>query len=279
VARIRYGCLSPWESSPEIYGRAALTGQHRVCEQEAVAMLTDLMSRRVAYAKNDGAHFLNAIGNARLIADAERYYRAMYYGGSASWNLRDRHMMATLEALLAHDVSEGGAGKAVVWAHNSHLGDASATEMGARDEINLGQLCRERFGEAAYLVGFGTDHGTVMAASQWDGPGRIMRVIPGRAGSYERAFHESGRGTCTVPMRRGAQRDLVDALRAPLLQRAIGVIYRPETELQSHYFHASLPLQFDEYVWLDETHAVTPLTRAEGAALGHGHPFGTAATV
>ena len=189
LARERYSCLTPWQADPQAYGRAAISGRYRVCEKEAVAMLRDMLSRELEYAERDGERFHDAVQNARLVADAERYYRAMYYGASESWNQRDRHMFETLERLLAF---HGPASKAVVWAHNSHLGDARATEMSARGELNLGQLCRQRFGDAASLVGFGTDHGTVAAAHDWDRPMRVMTLRPAHPESYERLCHESG---------------------------------------------------------------------------------------
>ena len=180
VARQRYACLTPWEGDPATYGRAALTGRYRGCEREAVAMLRDLLAKELEYTERDGASFLDAVRNAAVVANAERYYRVMYYGGAESWNLRDGHMFETLEALLRF---RGAGAKAVVWEHNSHLGDAAATEMGVRGEINVGHLCRQAFGDAAFLVGFGTDHGTVAAAHEWDGPMHVMDV---------RAAHASG---------------------------------------------------------------------------------------
>jgi protein-L-isoaspartate(D-aspartate) O-methyltransferase len=270
VARARYSCLSPWESDPATYGRAALTGQYRVCEKEAVAMLQDLMKRRLDYSQHDGARFLDALANARLVADAERYYRAMYYGSAASWNLRDGHMFSVLESLLAE---QGPDARAVVWAHNSHLGDASATEMAARGELNLGQLCRQAFGPTCFNVGFGTDHGTVAAASDWDAPMRVMSVRPGHRLSYERLFHETGLPAFLLPLREARRPELVAELATPRLERAIGVVYRPDTELQSHYFQADLPAQFDEYVWFDETRAVAPLSSPVTRGLSPVHPF------
>jgi protein-L-isoaspartate(D-aspartate) O-methyltransferase len=261
VARQRYGCLSPWEGDPAAYGRAALTSRYAGCEGEVVAMLGDLLDKRMKYTQSDGDRFFDALQNARLVADAERYYRVMYYGGRESWNLRDQHMFDTLAALLQF---RGEGSKAVVWAHNSHVGDAAATEMGSRGEHNIGHLCRRHFGRAAYSIGFGTDHGTVMAADEWDEPGRVMKVRPARADSYEGTAHESGVPAFLLPLRvplgaRGAEAR--DALLQPRLERAIGVIYRPQTELQSHYFEAYLPAQFDEWIWIDETRAVTPLSR------------------
>ena len=188
VARARYGCLTPWQGDPAAYGRAVLTGGYRACEEEVVAMLRDLLDQRLEYQQRDGERFLDALQNARVVANAERYYRAMYYGSRESWNLRDQHMFETLQVLLAF---RGPETKAVVWEHNSHIGDAAATEMGARGELNVGQLARATFGDAAYLVGFGTDHGTVAAASDWDGPMEVKRVRPAHPDSYERLCHDA----------------------------------------------------------------------------------------
>jgi len=272
AARQRYGCLTPWEADPAAYGHAALSGRYRVCEREAVAMLRDLMARRLDYAERDGEAVFDAVQNARLITGAERYYRAMYYGSNESWNLRDGHMFETLEALLDH---HGPRSKGVVWEHNSHLGDASATEMGLRGQLNVGQLCREGFGNAAFLIGFGTDRGTVAAADEWEGPMRVMQVRPSHPQSYERLCHEADVPGFFLHLREPDRAELREELEPPRLERAIGVIYRPETEVQSHYFHASLPRQFDEYVWIDETRAVRPLTADDARSLARTHPFAT----
>lgn len=270
TARARYGCLTPWEGDPAAYGRAATTGRYRVCEDEVVATLRDLLAREVALVAQDGEHFLDAVGNARVVADAERYYRAMYRGGHESWNLRDRHMVETLEALLRH---RGPQAKAVVWAHNSHLGDATATEMGVQGQLNVGQLCRRAYGDAAYLIGFGTDRGTVAAAHDWDGPMEAMRVRPAHPDSYERLCHDTGTPAFVLSLRHPRHAALRDELTPARLERAIGVVYRPATEVQSHYFHASLPHQFDEWIWFDETHAVHPLADARARGLPLAHPF------
>jgi protein-L-isoaspartate(D-aspartate) O-methyltransferase len=271
IARERYGCLTPWESDPATYGRAVLSAGYRRCEPQVVAMLRDLLERQLDYAVRDGERYLDAVQNARLVANAERYYRIMYYGSAESWNLRDRHMFETLESLLAF---HGPSARAVVWEHNSHVGDAAATEMSARGELNVGRLCRERHGDAAFLVGFGTDHGTVAAASDWDGPMQVMSVRPSHPESYERVCHESGVEAFLLHLREPARPEVREELEPARLERAIGVIYRPETELQSHYFYATLPHQFDEYVWFDETRAVTPLPTREVAGLPDTHPFG-----
>ncbi len=258
LARHRYGCLTPWERDPAVYGRAALSGQYRSCEPAVTAMLQDLLARRVEYTQQDGERFLDASRNAALIASAEQYYRVMYYGGAASWNLRDRHMFDTLSSVLS---ARGEDARAVVWAHNSHIGNATATEMAARGELNIGQLCREQFGASAYLVGFGTDHGRVAAADEWGGPVHVKTVRPALAGSYESLMHDTQRPAFLLALGESADAELRERLREPMLERAIGVIYRPETERQSHYFEAVLPMQFDEYVWFDETAAVSPVPR------------------
>jgi len=271
VARERYGCLTPWQSDPAVYGHATLTGQYQTCEHEVTSMLTDLLQKRRAYAEHDGERFLDAVQNARLVANAERYYRIMYYGSRASWNLRDSHMFETLKNLLSF---HGSSSKGIVWAHNSHVGDSAATEMSARGEFNIGHLCRQEFGEASYSIGFGTNSGTVAAASNWDEPMEIKTVRPALAESYERLCHETGKPRFCLPLRRVRPTSLAAGLMQPRLERAIGVIYRPETELQSHYFEAVLPRQFDEYVWFDETSAVTPLRSEELEGLPDTYPFG-----
>jgi erythromycin esterase-like protein len=268
VARRRYGCLSPWEDDPATYGAAAVAGRIDDCEEEVVAMLADLVARGLGGAESDGDRFTDALGNARVVANAERYYKVMYRGGRESWNLRDQHMFDTLRLLL--DVHGPGA-RAVVWAHNSHLGDARATEMGRRGEHNLGQLCRRAFGRDAHLVGFGTHAGTVAAASDWGAPMEIKRVRPSHPESWEHLSHRAGLPAFLLGLG-GAE--VREALARPRLERAIGVIYCPESELASHYFEADLPRQFDEWVWLDETSAVTPLAAAELAGVPETYPFG-----
>ena len=271
IARQRYGCLTPWQADPATYGHAALTGDFQTCEREVVSILTDLMHKQRAYAEHDGERFLDAVQNARLVANAERYYRTMYYGSRASWNLRDSHMFETLKTLLDF---HGPKSRAIVWAHNSHVGDSAATEMSSRGEFNIGQLCREEFAGEAYAIGFGTDHGTVAAASDWDGDMEVKAVRPAVPDSYERLCHEAGVRRFLLHLRNPIAANLAEGLSRPRLERAIGVIYRPETELQSHYFQAVLPRQFDEYIWFDETQAVTPLQTAELKGLPDTYPFG-----
>src|SRR6185503_12624449 len=201
--------------------------------------------------------FFFAEQNARLVKNAEEYYRSMFRSRVESWNRRDAHMAETLEALAAHLESRGSVAKIVVWEHNSHLGDARATEIGEAGEFNVGQLVRQRYGEEAVLVGFTTHHGTVTAASDWDAPAERKRVRSALHGSYEALFHDSGIPAFLLDLRAGAA--LTGALEAPRLERAIGVIYRPDTERTSHYFAASLPRQFDAVLHYDRTRAVEPL--------------------
>jgi len=275
VARERYGCLTPWQADPATYGRAALTGSYRTCENEVALMLAGILSRQRQYQVHDGERFLDAVQNARLVANAERYYRIMYYGSRASWNLRDSHMFETLKTLLDY---HGPNSKAIVWAHNSHVGNAAATEMAIRGEHNLGQLCRRDFENGAYLIGFGTNSGTVAASSDWDGPTQIMQVKPAVAKSYERLCHavteETGHAQFMLGLRSQLASEVREGLETPRLERAIGVIYRPETELASHYFQAVLPRQFDEYVWFDTTEAVTPFATKDLEGMPDTYPFG-----
>ncbi len=256
-AKERYSCLEPFSHNPAAYGRLAMSHGYAFCEDDAVAMLTDLLGRKLEYAARDGEEWLDAAANARLVKNAEGYYRAMYEGAAESWNLRDTHMFETLCSLLD---TRGPQAKAVVWAHNSHIGDARYTEMGiARGELNIGQLAKEKFGDQARLIGFGTHTGTVAAADDWDSPMQVKKVNPSMAESYERLSHDSGVARFLLDLREGENRKVVARLQEPLLERFIGVIYRPDTERWSHYSQAILPDQFDAWVWFDETEAVSPL--------------------
>lgn len=272
IARTRYGCLSPWESDPATYGASTLTGRHHDCEGQVVAMLRDMLDKRLEYAQKDGRQYLSAVANARAIRDAEQYYRIMYYGNRTSWNLRDQHMFDTLTSVLEF---RGPTAKAVVWEHNSHVGDASATEMATRGEFNVGQLCRQHFGDSVYTIGFGTHAGTVAAASEWGGPVEYKTIRPSHPDSYERLCHDAGQHAFLLPLR---EKDLDPLLRSkllePRLERAIGVIYRPETEMASHYFQASLPRQFNEFIWFDTTNPVSPLGPEAGEGMPETFPFG-----
>lgn len=261
-ARQRYACFDHFQEDTHAYGYAATVGLSRSCEDEAVSQLLELRRRASDYASRDGQvaadDYFFAEQNARLVRNAEEYYRAMFGGRVHSWNLRDTHMMETLEALLDWTTQHGPNARAVVWAHNSHLGDARATQMGEHGELNLGQLVRERFGDRACLVGFSTHSGTVTAARDWDALVEQRRVRPSLQGSYERLFHDTGLGRFLVDLRHEPVRGLLTPSR---LERAIGVIYLPETERASHYFRAQLSRQFDLMIHVDETHALIPLER------------------
>jgi erythromycin esterase-like protein len=271
IARQRYACLTPWHEEPAGYGRAVLHGGKDPCEDEVAAQLTELLTKRLSYMRDDGEAFFDAAQNARIVRAAEQYYRIMYHGSRESWNLRDRHMFDTLQALLA---SRGPDSKAIVWAHNSHIGNAAATAMGWQGEFNIGELCHVAYGDDAVLIGFGTDRGTVAAASDWDGPMEVKIVRPARPDSYEHAFRRTGIARSLTHWRGPAARELADTLRESMLERAIGVIYRPESELTSHYFEAALAEQFDAYVWFEETKAVTPLPAGRPQGVPETYPFG-----
>jgi erythromycin esterase-like protein len=263
LARKRYACLTPWQEEPAMYGRMALLAKKHGCEDAVVQQLRDLLDNRLDYLAKDGDAFFEAEQNARIVRAAEQYYRVMYRSSVDSWNLRDRHMFDTLKRVLDH---RGPQAKAVVWAHNSHIGDASATMMGWSGEFNIGELCRGHFGREAALIGFGTDRGTVACASNWDEPMEMKAVRPSRDDSWENAFLRAGIPASLTEWRSSGRQELYKALADTRLERAIGVIYRPETERQSHYFEAVLADQFDAMVWFEETSAVTPLDTRIGAA-------------
>ena len=258
LASKRYGCLEPWAEQPQLYGRNALIEGYSRCEVGAVQMLKDLLQRQVDCFGEECDEWLDATANARLVRNAEAYYRVMYHGSAESWNLRDTHMFETLNMILD---AKGPESKAIIWAHNSHIGNAAYTDMGMhRGELNIGQLAKDRWGDRARLIGFGTDTGTVAAADDWDEPMKIKPVRQSLPESYERVSHDSSVDRFLLDLREGqADERLRQALLEPRLERFIGVIYRPETERWSHYSEAILPRQFDAWVWFDETHAVVPL--------------------
>ncbi|MDR7269556.1 erythromycin esterase-like protein [Pelomonas saccharophila] len=274
AARERYACLTPWQQDPAHYGRAALEPGFERCEQAVVQQCRELLVRQLDYAAEEGPDsFLDAAQNARLVASAERYYRVMYLGGAASWNLRDSHMFETLAQLLAFN---GPRAKAIVWAHNSHIGDARFTDMGmTRGEHNLGQLARQAWGEQVALVGQGTHAGTVAAAHDWDGDLEVMPVRPSRSDSYERLCHDTGEPRFLLDLHPDRHVELRQQLRVPRLERYIGVIYRPDTERWSHYVESVLSRQYDAWLWFDETRALSPLDAEQPhAGMPETYPFG-----
>ena len=275
-ALLRYSCFDHFSRKPQEYGYATTVGAIESCENAVVEQLVELQQKATEFLSRDGEvaaeEFFFAEQNARLVKDAEQYYRAMFRGRASSWNLRDRHMVETLENLIAH-LNGSRQSKAIVWAHNSHLGDARATEMSHYGEVNVGQLVRERFGKDAVLIGFTTHHGTVTAASDWGAPAERKNVRPAPRGSYEALFHETGLPWFWIDLRGAGQ---IGVLQQRRIERAIGVIYRPESERLSHYFHARLPEQFDAIIHIDETQAVEPLERTsiwEEGELPETYPF------
>ena len=260
-ARTRYACFDRFGEDPQSYGFAAGLGLSGDCEANVVAQLRDLHEQRQRRLERvDGEERFFAEQNARVVKDAEEYYRAMFRSPVVSWNVRDQHMASTLDALLEHLRARARAAKLVVWAHNSHVGDARATELAADGELNIGQLARERYGERVRLIGFSTYEGTVTAASAWDEPAQRMQTRPGLPGSCEALFH-----SLELPaflLRFGdLTGELRERLQEPRLQRAIGVVYQPETERRSHYYHAALGQQFDAVIHIDHTRALEPLER------------------
>ncbi|HYC52641.1 MAG TPA: erythromycin esterase family protein [Gemmatimonadaceae bacterium] len=269
-ARHRYSCFEHFGGDSQAYGYAVASDLADPCEQEAVQQLADLHAQALEYVNRDGLRavddFFSAEQNARLVRDAEHYYRSMYRGRASSWNLRDRHMADTLEAIERHLRATGRSDKLVVWAHNSHLGDARFTDMRRRGEVNLGQLVRERHGDAMVrLIGFSTNTGTVTAAHDWDEPGHRMRINPALPDSYERllADYSAARNVPRFLLSLVQDSDATELLNTPRLQRAIGVIYRPETERWSHYYEVELPRQFDALIHIDTTTALRGLEPGE----------------
>jgi len=264
--RRRYACFDHYDQDSQHYGYAASVGLSESCQKGVNAALQDLQQRAFDYMQADGASaedaFFYAQQNARLVKNAEEYYRTMFRGRISSWNLRDSHMAETLDALARHLSREGKPAKIVVWEHNSHIGDARATEIGRQGEWNVGELARKAYGQDVCLIGFTTYDGRVTAASEWDGPAEHKHVRPGMPGSYEHLLHSVGMERFFLPLREpGAARDLLMEER---LERAIGVLYLPRTERQSHYFMAQLPRQFDAVIHIDRSSAVTPLDATGG---------------
>ena len=263
-ARYRYACFDHFGDDTQAYGYAAAFGMTESCESAVIDQLQELRRNAAEYARRDGQlardEMFQIEQNARLVTNAERYYRSMFRGQVLSWNLRDQHMTETLAALMSYLDRPGTPAKLVVWAHNSHLGDARATEMGERGELNVGQLVRERFGRESINVGFTTYTGTVTAASEWDGPAERKRVIPSLPESWEWLLNETGIDSFLLPLR--GNDEISAILSETRLERAIGVIYLPRTERVSHYFGARLSDQFDAVIHYGTTRAVEPLERA-----------------
>jgi len=269
-ARARYSCFELFDSDSQAYGYATGFGLAKSCEEEVVNQLLELHGRASELANLDGRvakdDFFFAEQNARVVRNAEQYYRTMFLSDVSSWNLRDRHMVETLSNLDVHLSQNGEPAKIVVWAHNSHLGDARATEMGRRGEWNVGQLVRQHFPDQTISIGFTTDHGTVTATTNWGDNAERKQVRPALEGSFENLFHQTEMERILLLLSNGNQ--LEEALHNSQLERAIGVIYRPQNERQSHYFYADLSAQFDAVIHIDETRAVEPLERTSTWEIG-----------
>ena len=261
-AKQRYACFDHFSGTEEYALRTGI-GISPSCEREVVAQLVDFRRNATWYATRDGNissdECFYAAENARLVRNAEEYYRAMFQGAEKTWNLRDSHMAQTLRSLQSHLSAAGRKAKMVVWAHNSHVGDARATEMSQRGEWNIGQLARNTYGDDVVLIGFTTYDGTVTAASDWDSPAERKIVRPALANSYESMFYEVDCPAFFLTLR---DKGAIGVLDEPRLERAIGVIYRPETERQSHYFYARIAEQFDAVIHFDRTRAVEPLEKS-----------------
>lgn len=271
LAKSGYACITPYMSDPAVYGKLVQSKQLKSCEKHVLKMLVDLLKNKALL--NSSPEYFYACQNGAVVVDAERYYKSMFYGGEESWNLRDFHMFYTILSLLSYF---GKNKKVVVWAHNSHIGNAVATEMYSRGEINIGHLCKEYFGNKSYHIGFGTHTGTVAAAHNWGDQMEVMPVKESRYDSYENLCFQANIPAFTLPLRpKDSGKKLKEMLSTPKLERAIGVIYRPKTELSSHYFHAVLPAQFDEYVFFKSSKAITPIAVASAPEkLLPNHPFG-----
>ena len=260
-AKNRYACFDHLNVDPQMYGYLTSTNVKKSCVDEVIEQLRELQHRAFKYIHNDGIaaedDYFFAAQNARLVKNAETYYRSMFEGHISSWNIRDRHMVETHNILADHlEHRFNIPAKIIIWAHNSHVGDARATEMGERGEVNIGQLMREQHTDT-FSIGFSTYDGSVTAASNWDEPASCKTVAPGLLGSYEALFHQVPHQNFILNLIGNEELDHV--LKIPRLQRAIGVIYRPETERLSHYFFTHLPYQFDSLIHIDKTSAVKPL--------------------
>ncbi|HMJ08846.1 MAG TPA: erythromycin esterase family protein [Pyrinomonadaceae bacterium] len=262
-ARERYSCFDAFGNDTQDYAYASSLGLTESCQNAVLQQMLELNRRWADSEMNSGIGEREALfvaeQNGRLVTNAEEYYRTMFRSDVRSWNLRDRHMTETIAEIEKHLSADGPEAKIVVWAHNSHLGDARFTEMGRRGELNVGQLVREKYGEETFLIGFTTHSGTVTAATDWGGPAERKRVRPSLDGSVENLFHTAGRDRFLLTMKDDGT--AMRRLDGDFLERAIGVIYRPETERQSHYFKAQPARQFDAWIHIDETSALRPLER------------------
>jgi len=258
AARWYYSCMKRWPRDPSQYSHMMQSRNDTGCSAGVSAVLNILQKNMTAYSVIDKQAYFNAEQNARLVVNGERYFRTLYHEENTSWNQRDSNMLESLNAILQHHPAE----KVIIWAHNSHIGDARAVQIAHAGKHNLGQLVRETFDDDSYHIGFGTDHGTVAAATTWKGPMVIMQVPSSHKDSYEYLFHQAKHDNFLLPLRQPDNAELTDRLMTKRMQRAIGVTYDPDNEIERHYYYALLPYQFDEYIWFDETQAVKPLSQS-----------------
>ena len=255
LARLHYACLLPWKNDPASYSTLMQSGSYRDCGYEVHMVFQHILDNRQRYSQSGMQDYFNASQNSRLVLNGERFFRDLYTANNNNWNLRDQNMFDSLQHILTY---HGEQSKAVVWAHNTHIGDARATEMSSRGEINLGQRVREHFGDSAYLVGFGTHHGTVTAASEWGQQPKVMQLPAAHQDSYGHQFRQVKADRFMLPLRDPLQVDTRDRLLKKRLLRAVGTSYYPDMELDMHYSCVSLPDAYDELIWFDETHALNP---------------------
>lgn len=251
AARNAVRCFEPFHRDPQTYAHATAFVPTD-CEDEVVQML-EQVSRRPVY-PDDPEHEFNTTQNALVAVNAEKYYRAMIRGGANSWNVRDTHMMETLDRLLEF---HGPDAKAIIWEHNTHIGDARYTDMANDGMFNIGQLARERYGRGAVkLVGFGTYQGSVIAGKSWGAPMQKMDVPPAQEGSWEHMLHEMSTEDKII-----LSRDLkeVPELKRHIPHRAIGVVYDPKFEQLGNYVPTIIPERYDAFLYFDETEGVHPL--------------------
>lgn len=263
-ARERYACMNAFASDPQRYGYATNFGMTPDCEQAVLRQLVEMNHAAASHLRHGVVpdELFYAQQNARVTRNAEVYYRAMFRGRDESWNIRDSHMAETLQALREHiQRASGRPARVVVWAHNSHLGDARATEVGEQGQLNLGQLVRERYlPEDTFVLGFTTHAGSVTAASDWDGAAELKPIVPSRPDSVEHVLHQVGIPAFLLPLR--GHNSALARCDSRLLERAIGVIYRPDTERYSHYFYADAARQFDALIHVDRSSALRPLEKS-----------------
>jgi erythromycin esterase-like protein len=258
TARRAYNCFEPYAEDVQDYARATALVPTS-CEDEAVSVLRQLRSKAPEFREDGREAYFNAEQNALVARNAELYYRTMVRGGPSSWNVRDHHMVATLDRLMEH---HGPQAKAIVWEHNTHIGDARFTDMARAGMVNVGQLVRQQHGQdGVVLVGFGTHRGTVIAAEEWGAPMERLRVPVARRTTFEEEMHDANVGDALLVFD-GTDNGGVPGLQEPIGHRAIGVVYDPDAERWGNYVPTIMARRYDAFLYIDETRAVDPLHMA-----------------